>query len=155
MVLMQLREIRSCTRHQRMLIVLEDTTGSCRLTFYADPHETRRLVQAAAPEPRTCHPVYDFIRALLAAVGVSATRVVLEDIEGRGIGALVHVQQGEVETVVTCYPPDALALAVRERLPIYATRAVLDHAITAPPPPGESGEITGWLDHVRPQDFEA
>ena len=77
----------------------------------------------------------------------------LEDIEGQGVGALVHVRQGESETVVTCYPPDAVALAIREQLPIYATEAALDHAVPISPPPTEPGEVTDWLDHVRPQDF--
>lgn len=80
-------------------------------------------------------------------------RVVLEDVEGRGVAALVHVKQGESETVVTCYPPDAVALAIREQLPIYATPAALDHATAVPPPEGP--EVADWLRDVRPQDFTA
>lgn len=155
MVLMRLRELSSCTRHNRTLIVLEDMARSRRLTFYADPGETRRLAQAVERGPRACHPVYDLIRALLGVLGASPMRVVLEDVEGRGVGALMHVRRGGSETVVTCYPPDAVALALREHLPIYATPAALDHAEPLSPPNAEPGAVTRWVQHVRPQDFEA
>jgi bifunctional DNase/RNase len=153
MIPMRLRELASCTRHERALIVLEDTARSRRLTFYADADETRRLAKTIQRGPRACHPVYDFIRALLRTLGASAVRVVLEDVEGRGVGALVHVRQGETETVITCYPPDAVALALREQFPIYATQAALDHAAPVSPPSVEVDKVSDWLDHVRPNDF--
>jgi bifunctional DNase/RNase len=155
MILMRLKELAACTRHHRALVVLEDRERSRLLTFYADPEETRRLARALARGPRACHPVYDFVRALLGTLGASALRVVLDDVDGRGVGALVHLRQGQRETVVTCYPPDALALALREQLPIYATAAALDHAMPAAPSTEASGDTARWLDRVRPQDFDA
>lgn len=155
MIPMRIQELTSCSRHRRVLIVLEDVVGTRRLTLYADPNETRRLAQAMARGPRACHPVYDFVRMLLATLGTTAIRVVLEDVDGRGIGALVHVRQGATELTVSCYPPDALALALREQLPIYATAEALDHAEPVPPAAAATGEVSEWLDRIQPQDFEA
>jgi bifunctional DNase/RNase len=155
MTLMRIHELTACSRHQRALVVLEDMSGSRRLTFYADPSEAHRLAHALARGPRACHPVFDFVRALLETLGATPVRVVLEDVDGEGIGAILHVRQGAAEATVTCYPPDALALAVRERLPIYATAEALDHAEPRPAPPAESGAVSEWLDRVQPQDFEA
>lgn len=155
MIVMRLRNLAFCPRHTRALVVLEDTSCSRRLTFYADPGETRRLQQLLEGGRGACHPVYDFIRAVLAALGASAIRVVLEDVEGRGVGAQVHIRQGESETVVGCYPPDAVALAIREQLPIFATEAALDHAVPVSPPAAGPGDIADWLDHVQPRDFGA
>jgi bifunctional DNase/RNase len=153
MVLMQLRCLAPCHRHERVLVVLEDAAGARRLTFYAHPGETRRLEQTVERGRAACHPVYDFVRALLGAVGATALRVVLEDVRGHGIGALVHVRHGDTETVVSCYPPDAVALAIREQLPIYATDAALDHAVPVTPPPAGPADVGDWLDRVRPRDF--
>jgi bifunctional DNase/RNase len=153
MVLMQLRYLAPCHRHGRVLVVLEDAAHVRRLTFSADPGETLRLQQTVERGPAACHPVYDFVRALLGAVGASALRVVLEDVEGQGLGALVHLRHGEDETVVTCYPPDAVALALREQVPIYATEAALDHAAPASPREVEADGLADWLDRVRPRDF--
>jgi bifunctional DNase/RNase len=154
MTLMRVLELTSCSRHNRALILLEDVEGTRRLTFYADGCETHRLAHALARGPRACHPVFDFVRALLETLGASPARVVLEDVDGQGIGALVHVRQGASEVTVTCYPPDAIALAVRERLPIYATPGALDHAEPVPPPVTGAGAVSEWLDRVQPQDFE-
>jgi bifunctional DNase/RNase len=153
MVLMQLRSLAPCHRHGRVLVVLEDAAGARRLTFYADPGETRRLQQTVERGPAACHPVYDFVRALLGAVSARLLRVVLEDVRGEGIGALVHLRQGATETVVSCYPPDAVALALREQLPIYATDAALDHAVPVAPPSTGPAEVADWLERVRPRDF--
>jgi bifunctional DNase/RNase len=150
---MRLRDLAFCPRHSRALVVLEDASCSRRLTFYADPGETRRLRQMLERGAGACHPAYDFIRALLATLGASAIRVVLEDVEGRGIDALVQIRHGESETEVNCYPPDAIALAIREQLPIYATEAALDHAEPVSPPPVESGDVADWLDRVQLRDF--
>jgi hypothetical protein len=154
MVLMRLHEVTCCTKHNSTVVVLDDVTQSRRLTFSADPEESRRLTQALARGPRACHPVYDFLRALLRTLGAAATRVVLEDVDGRGIGALVVIRRGETDMAVTCYPPDALALALREGLPIYATPAALDHAEPVAPASDATVDVTRWLQRVRPQDFE-
>jgi bifunctional DNase/RNase len=154
-ILMYLHELTSCARHGRALVVLEDVAQTRRLTFYADPHETHRLAQAMASGPNVCHPVYDFVRALLRQLGAAPTRVVLEDVDGHGVGALVYVRHGEEDVAVSCYPPDALAVAVRETLPIYATPAALAHAQPLPSPDGEQGQVSAWLWRIHPRDFEA
>jgi bifunctional DNase/RNase len=153
MMPMRLRNLGFCARHTRALIVLEDVSCSRRLTFYADPGETQRLQRILERGSGACHPVYDFIRVVLATLGARAIRVVLEDVEGQGIGALVQIRQGESDTEVNCYPPDAIALAIREHLPIYATEAALDHAEPVTPPPAGPGDVADWLERVQPRDF--
>jgi len=52
---------------------------------------------------------------------------------------------------VPCYPPDAIALALRAGIPIYATHDALAHAEPSPPPPADA--VSEWLERVRPADF--
>jgi hypothetical protein len=54
---------------------------------------------------------------------------------------------------VPCYPPDAIALALRTGVSIYATAAALSHAAPAPVP--EATEVSAWLEALRPTDFTA
>ncbi len=152
MTRMRIRDLASCRDHHRALVILEDEAGARRLTFYAAMDETLRLAQTLRRRSQ-CHPIYDFIRALFATCGVTATRVVIEDRDGHGLGASVHLRHDEQEAVVACYPPDALALAVREQLPIYATAAALDHAVSVPPADVHSDATAQWLRRVRPEDF--
>jgi bifunctional DNase/RNase len=134
-----------------VLITLVDTTGPRRITFYADADDARRLAREMARGSRACHPIFDFIQTLLRSWHAVPVRVVLEDVNGDGIGALVYLRQGELESSISCYPPDALALALRTGVPIYATADVLRHACRGPMEPDDTAR---WLQGVRPADFE-
>jgi bifunctional DNase/RNase len=156
MTLMQIRYITSCPQYKRTIIILEDVRQCLRLTFYADPDEACRLTQELERGPYACHPVYDFMRRLLDALQATATRVVLDVVQGEGLDGLVYVQQAEAERGVPCYASDAVALALRANLPIYATAEALAYAERLSPSPSTfdaGGEMRQWLAQVRPEDF--
>jgi bifunctional DNase/RNase len=151
MRLMRIRELTTCDQHDRTLVVLDDVDGRGQLAFYADAEDARRLARELERGPRACHPVFDFIMTLLRSWHAAPVRVVLEDVDGDGIGALVWIRQGGVESSLSCYPPDALTIALRTGVPIYATPGVLQHGGAV----AEDGATARWLERVRPQDFEA
>ena len=162
MTLMRIREITSCRNHARTTIVLEDPGQELMLTFYADVEEARRLTREIARSGCACHPIYDFVQSFLLAFDADVTRVVLEDVKGQGIGSRVYVRSGGDELGVPCYPPDALALALRAKVPIYATADALTHAQRVAPSVDAGGgvadtrrEVTRLLERVRPTDFSS
>jgi len=152
MTLMLVRDMRVCPKHRTAVVRLDDTQRHLTMTFSADATEASRLARVIERGPQTCHPVFDFVGALLGSFEAGVARIVLDDVQGEGIAGLVYVGWGGGELPVPCYPPDAIALALRAGVPIYATAAALAHAEPAPPPPGA---ITAWLDSVRPDDFQA
>jgi bifunctional DNase/RNase len=96
------------------------------------------------------------MQSLLEACQTTATRVVLDEVTGELIGSFLYCRRSAAEIVVPCYAPDALALALRARLPIYATAAALAHAehlSPSPSTPDARGEMTQWLAQVKPDDF--
>jgi len=158
MILMRIREIASCPQHKRTIIMLEDVQQCLRLTFYADPDEAGRLTQELERGPYVCHPVYDFIRRLLDALQATATRVVLDIVQGEGLDGFIYIQQAESERGIPCYASDALALALRANIPIYATAEALTYAERLSPAPSTfdaGGDVRQWLEQVRPEDFSS
>jgi len=155
MTLMNVREITCSADHERAIIVLEDTEQRFRLAFSTDPHEAHRLAREMGRARCACNPAYDFIESLLCTFQAAVRRVVLDDAEGKGIGALIYLRRAEAELSLPCYPPDALALALRAGVPIYATAKALAHAqsLSAPGtlPPGPAELL--WLERVKPEDF--
>jgi bifunctional DNase/RNase len=121
------------------------------MTFSAEPREAARLARVLETGPGTCNPVLDFVRALLNSFEAGVARIVLDDVQGEGIAGVVYVGWGGAELPVPCYPPDAIALALRAGVPIYATAAALSHAEPAPLP----DQLGPWLERVRPDDFHA
>ncbi len=97
--------------------------------------------------------MFDFIRALLESLEADMTRVVLDDVHGRGIGSTMYVRRADGEIAVPCYPPDAIALAVRAGVPIYATAEALRQARPVPPPMPDTRDVGSWVDGVKPGDF--
>jgi bifunctional DNase/RNase len=151
MTVMQVREIRLCPAHRTAVVRLDDAERGLTMTFAADPHEASRLARVIERGARACHPTLDFVGALLASFEAGVVRIVLDDVQGEGIAGLVYVGWGGAELPVPCYPPDAIALALRTGVPIYATAAALAHA--EPSPRAEPGDVSAWLDRVRPEDF--
>jgi uncharacterized protein len=152
-VALRIREVTSCAEHRQTTIVLEDPSGRLTLTFNADAGEAGRLIQEIRQGSRTCHPIYDFIGGLLGALEASPTRVVLEDLHGRGVGGLVYVNLAGAEIEVPCYPPDALALALRANLPVHARPEALDHTEPTAQSDEASGQVAKWIDRLKPTDF--
>ena len=158
MTLMRVRQVVPCATHNRVIIVLEDAAGRQALTFYADPEDARRLAREIARGRHVCHPIYDFVHGLLQALQAAAPRVVLEDANGGGIGSLVYLRHAESEIRIRCYPPDALAFALRNGVPIYATREALAHAEPLPPHSDTEHrrpEFQQWLESLKPSNFSS
>jgi bifunctional DNase/RNase len=153
MKLMQVREMRLCPTHRTAVVQLDDAEHRVTMTFSAESREAARLARVMECGPQACHPVFDFVRALLDSFEAGVARIVLDDVQGEGISGLVYVGWGGAELPVPCYPPDAIALALRAGVPIYATAAALSHA--EPAPPVSPDAVSAWLDRVRPDDFEA
>ena len=154
---MRVREIGCTSDKQRAIVVLEDVEQRVRLAFITDLHEAHRLAREMGHARCTCNPVHDFIELLLKGVQATVSRVVLDDAGRRGIGATVELwltrrQEG---LTVRCYPPDALALALRAKAPIYATPQALVRAqrLSDRPVLPPSVDFLGWLERVQPDDF--
>jgi bifunctional DNase/RNase len=156
MVLMQIREINFCSHHRRGLIVLEDTQQRLTLAFNVHPDEVPRLSRIIKGSKHVIHPLYDFIQSLLDAFLVAPTDVVLDDVQQRGLMAFVYVERAGTRLSVPCYAPDALALAVQMKTPIYATDRALVHAEPLSTSPGlldAEEDVRAWLARIKPTDF--
>jgi bifunctional DNase/RNase len=97
--------------------------------------------------------VYDFIGGLLQTLGATPSRVVLDDVNGEGSGGTVFVHVAAGEIGVPCYAPDAIGLALRANVPIFASPGALDHGKPARGPDA-AGDVVGWLERLRPEDFD-
>jgi bifunctional DNase/RNase len=75
---------------------------------------------------------HDLFARTLVELGVSLQRIVVSDLADETFRArLVLDQRGELKEI-DARPSDAIALAIRAGVPIYATDAVLDRAGVIP-----------------------
>jgi bifunctional DNase/RNase len=161
MVPLRVKTVSHTPGAQTAVAVLETLTDHRTLALIVPLDEAHRLARVLGLSGCRCAPIYDLVDALVAALGTTIDRVVLDSCD-RGIGAVVRL--GDASEPLSCHPADALALALRAEAPIFATADVLSHTCppgshehpplsssdaTAPP----SAEVTTWLDGLRPGDF--
>jgi bifunctional DNase/RNase len=156
MILMQVREIIYCPHHKQGIVVLESVREHLPLVFYAEVKEAQHLAKTLKSGHPPAHPLYEFIRRLLRSFQAATSFVVLDEVTGQGVQGFVYVQGRKTRHSIPCYAPNALALALQAKIPIYATTRTLAHAEPAAPSPKTADEehMRQWLAQVKPEDFQ-
>jgi bifunctional DNase/RNase len=141
---MQIAGISTCSHYGR--VVLEDPDGIVQLHIRMRPMMAHWL----AHELKECHcpaiSMYRLIQELLVKLG-GVLRVAMIDASEDKIplGLLIIRRDHEEEIQQSCHPVDAIALAARTQVPLYATSRALKL--------GSWKSIQPWLETVTPQDF--
>ncbi len=88
---------------------------------------------------------HDLIRSLTEHLGLKVAKVVVTDVKSNTYYASIYLSSKESEQTVDSRPSDAIALALRTRSPIYATRDVLERQ--APE------AVDPWLKRLNAKEF--
>jgi hypothetical protein len=135
---LELVRIRVCKRCGRGNAELRGD-GGAELVVRVDAARVRELQGAAAEEMRS---LTDVLLEQLAAAGFEASEVVLDTLEGRLRGLVSLLRDEEVE-VVGCTAEEAVTLAVRGSVRLFATDEAVAHAA-----PGR-GDASGGPDTIH------
>ncbi len=101
------------------------TIGPTEMTAIAIP-----LNGVTPPRPLT----HDLFLTLFGRLKVSLTRVVITDLRDDIYYAVVHLQTGDGEVTLDSRPSDAIALAIRAKVPVLVEDHVFDKAGAVGPP---------------------
>jgi hypothetical protein len=149
LVEMVIESVRVHMLSNRHVVILKDTEGDRYLPIWIGAWEASaiamRLQGLTADRPLT----HDLFAAALDRLGVRVVRVVISELADETYHARLHLERDGVEVEVDSRPSDALALAVRAEVQIFADEEVLAQAALAADPdedltgdegsPGEPG----------------
>jgi hypothetical protein len=114
------------------VVILRETERERYLPIWIGSWEAQaiamRLQGMSAERPLT----HDLFVSVLDEVGVRIRRVVVSDLADETYRARLVIEHAGREHEVDSRPSDAIALAVRASVPIYATDEVLDRAGVTP-----------------------
>jgi bifunctional DNase/RNase len=114
------------------VVILKESERDRYLPIWIGPWEANAIamkLQGVSPERPLTH---DLFSRTLAELGVTVRRIVVSDLADETYRArLVLELDGEVREI-DARPSDAIALAIRAGVPIYATEQVLDRAGVVP-----------------------
>jgi uncharacterized protein len=138
LVEMVIESVRVHMLSNRHVVILKDPEGDRYLPIWIGAWEASaiamRLQGLAAERPLT----HDLFAAALDRLGVRVERVVINELTDETYHARIHLERDGVQVEVDARPSDALALAVRAEVPIFAADEVLAQAALAADPDEEA-----------------
>lgn len=125
---MVIHEVRVSTINNRRVVILREREGARYLPIWVSDDEADAIVvktqNISLPRPMT----HDFMCAAIDSLGGSLDSVVIDELGDDALSAKAILRAQKEQKVVDCRPGDALAVAVRKGVTIFATGAVLDKA---------------------------
>ncbi len=128
MVEMTIDSIRVSLMNYQRVVILKEKIAERYLPIWIGPAEADAIAVClqgvTVPRPLT----HDLLRSIIDALGATVNSIIVCDLRNDTFFAkvILNVDGGQLE--IDSRPSDALALAVRVEVPIYAEETVLDKA---------------------------
>ena len=111
---------------ESQVVLLQDEAKTNVLPIWVGSAEgtaIRMALEGMIPPRPLSH---DLIRNLTEHLGLKVSKVVVTDVRNNTYYASIYLSSKQSDVTVDSRPSDAIALALRTKSPIYATREVLD-----------------------------
>ncbi|MEK7872722.1 MAG: bifunctional nuclease family protein [Chloroflexota bacterium] len=128
MMEMTIDSIRVILMNYQRVVILKEKNVDRYLPIWIGPAEADaiaiKLQDVSVPRPLT----HDLLRLVITALGASVDSIIICDLQSDTFFAKVILQVDGKKVEIDARPSDAIALAVRTKVPIYAENHVLDKA---------------------------
>jgi bifunctional DNase/RNase len=125
---MTIESIRVSLMNYQRVVILKEKNADRYLPIWIGPAEADaiavRLQEVAVARPLT----HDLLRSVIDSLGATVEYVVVNDLSNDTFFARIMLQVDGRSLEIDSRPSDAIALAVRAQVPIYADESVLERA---------------------------
>ncbi len=159
MVEMTIESIRVSLMNYQRVVILKEKESDRYLPIWIGPAEADaiavRLQEVAVARPLT----HDLLRSIIDSLGASVEYVIVSDLSNDTFFARIMLQADGRNLEIDSRPSDAIALAVRAQVPIFAEEAVLEKAGVMLDQEGQTlesvaGDGTEAAREVSPEELE-
>lgn len=137
------------------IVILRTTEGESLLPIFVGLFEANAIAQqldgSLSPRPMT----HDLLGNLIDALHARVDRVVITDLRDNTFFALIHLTRNGEKYEIDARPSDAMALALRVKVPIFVEDTVIERSSAS----GEEGQVDEaerlrrWLQTVDPEEL--
>jgi hypothetical protein len=137
------------------IVILKTQEGESLLPIFVGLFEANAIAQqldgSLSPRPMT----HDLLGNLIDALHAKVDRVVITDLRDNTFFAIIHLERNGERVALDSRPSDAMALALRVKVPIFVEDAVLERSSAS----GEEGQVDEaerlrrWLETVDPEEL--
>ncbi len=125
---MLIDSIRVSLMNYQRVVILKEKSSERYLPIWIGPAEADsiavKLQDLSVPRPLT----HDLLNLVITSLGGSVSHIVVSDLLNDTFYAKIFIQRNGDNLEVDSRPSDAIALAVRVKVPIYVEETVLDKA---------------------------
>src|SRR5437660_7475306 len=138
------------------IVLLKERDGGRFLPIWIGTVEATAIAFAqqgvVTPRPMT----HDLLKNILEEIGVHIERIVITELREGTYYATIQMSRNGSSYEVSSRPSDAIALAVRVNVPIFANEEVLTEAsiVIRDDEEQEVEKFREFLEQVNPEDFE-
>lgn len=168
MIEMVVESIRVSLINYQRVVILKEKESTRYLPIWIGPAEADaiaiELQEVTVARPLT----HDLLRSVIGALGARVTSIIINDLASDTFYARIILDAAGRHVEIDSRPSDAIALAVRVKVPIYAEAAVLERAgialdkeeretTDADAPPVDAAEIekmSAFKDFINSLDLE-
>ncbi len=159
MVELTIESIRVSLMNYQRVVILKEKESDRFLPIWIGPAEADaiavRLQEVAVARPLT----HDLLRSIIDSLGASVDYVIVNDLSNDTFFARIMLQIDGRVMEIDSRPSDAIALAVRVQVPIYADESVLEKAGVKLDQEGQTleaitGETRETTTEVSPEELE-
>ena len=125
---MMIDSIRVSLMNYQRVVILKEKDSDRYLPIWIGPAEADaiavKLQDISVPRPLT----HDLLRSVIDTLGATVSHILVNDLESDTFYAKIIINVNGSSSEIDSRPSDAIALAVRAQVPIYAEDKVLDKA---------------------------
>ena len=138
------------------IILLKEQDGERYLPIFIGPVEATAIAFGMQGIVSARPLTHDLFRDVVQALDVEVQRVLITELRDGTFYAELQMVSGGNEVNVSSRPSDAIALAVRLEVPIFADEQVLDEAaiVVKDDDENEVEKFREFLEQVSPEDFK-
>ena len=155
MIELNLVGVRVEVPNNQPIVLLKEREGERYLPIWIGYMEAQAIAYAlqgvVTPRPMT----HDLMKNVLEEIGVHVERIVITELRDGTFYATIQMSRDGSKYDISSRPSDAIALAVRVNVPIFANEDVLTEAsiVIRDDEEQEVEKFREFLDQVTPEDF--
>jgi uncharacterized protein len=146
---------------QHRIVMLRDIDGDRQLPIWIGPCEAEAIT-IELQDVEIARPVtHDLLKNVISEMGGTVSHILINELKEQVYFARLFVDVDGRMLEVDCRPSDAIAVAVRAKVPIFVDESVLDEAGIIPEPDiddeeaGDAAEkLDAFKDFVDTLDFD-
>ncbi len=146
MIKVEIDSIRVSLMSQDRVVVLKDHETERYLPIWIGPFEAEAIRVELQGVEVTRPLTHDLLKSVIKALGGDLEYILVNDLRNDTFFARLLVKANGHELEIDSRPSDAIALAVRMKVPIYVAEMVMDKASIKP-----EAEISSEADQAAPE----